>query len=152
MITLEKIKHEIHEILEKGCMTSECVKDLTMLYYLEEKMEHGHELMEHHTPKTMDWGTAKRWVAGMIDANGHKGESYTMEQTNQVLHKRDWHCDPVEFWAAVNAMHSDYGKLAEKYGVNHIDFYADLAGEWLKDPDAKPGKAMNYYNYVVKHE
>ena len=149
MITLEKIKHEIHEILEKGCMTSECVKDLTMLYYLEEKMKNGHG--DGHG-KTMDRETAKRWVGGMVDENGHKGEYYTMEQTNKVLKDRGWHCDPVEFWAAVNAMRSDYVKMAEKYGVHHIDFYADLAAEWLKDPDAKPGKAMNYYNYVVKHE
>jgi hypothetical protein len=151
MITLENVKHEIQEIMEKGCMSSQCIKDLTMLYYLEEKMEHGHAYMKEHHGKVMDRATAKEWVDSMEDGHGHHGMYYTIEQTNQVLKSRNWNCDPVEFWAIMNAVRSDYGKVAEQNGVDHMDFYADLAGAWLKDPDAKPGKAMNYYNYVVKH-
>jgi hypothetical protein len=75
-----------------------------------------------------------------------------MEQTTKAMHARKLHCDPVEYWVIVNAMRSDYPKLAAKYGVDHMDFFADMAVEWLEDEDARPGKAENYWKCVVNHE
>lgn len=95
--------------------------------------------------KHLDQMTAKKWVEAM-------GECFPMEETMEAMKKRKCKCEPLEFWVIVNAMKSDYPKLAAKYGVDHIDFYADMAVEWLEDRDAKPGKAMNYYWNVVKHE
>lgn len=105
----------------------------------------GHAGTMSHGRKQLDQKTAKEWVQEM-------GECFTMEETMEALKKRKCKCEPLEFWVIVNAMKSDYPKLAAKYGVDHMDFYADMAVEWLEDRDAKPGKAMNYYNYVVKHE
>lgn len=108
------------------------------------KHQMGHGESKEQERKHLDQETAKEWVEDM-------GECFSMEETMEALKKRKCKCEPLEFWVIVNAMKSDYPKLAAKYGVDHIDFYADMAVEWLEDRDAKPGKAMNYYNYVVKH-
>ena len=105
----------------------------------------GHGESHGQEQKHLDQHTAKKWVEAM-------GESFSMEETMEALKKRKCRCEPLEFWVIVNAMKSDYPKLAAKYGVDHIDFYADMAVEWLEDRDAKPGKAMNYYRNVVRHE
>ena len=109
------------------------------------KTEMGHGESMEHNMKNLDQHTAKEWVENM-------GECFTMEETMEALKKRKCRCDPLEFWVITNAMKSDYPKLGAKYGVDHIDFYADMAVEWLEDRDAKPGKAANYWKYIVKHE
>ena len=106
-------------------------------------MAHGGAMSRER--RHLDQKTAKEWVQEM-------GESFSMEETMEALKKRKCKCEPLEFWVIVNAMKSDYPKLAAKYGVDHLDFFADMAVEWLEDRDAKPGKAVNYYNYVVRHE
>lgn len=111
----------------------------------ESKTMMGHADSMEHGSKHLDPHTAKKWVEAM-------GECFTMEETMEALKKRKCKCEPLEFWVIVNAMKSDYPKLAAKYGTDHLDFYADMAVEWLEDRDAKPGKAMNYYQNVVKHE
>lgn len=109
------------------------------------KPEMGHSEGMEREQKNLDQHTAKEWVEDM-------GECFTMEETMEALKKRKCRCDPLEFWVITNAMKSDYPKLGAKYGVDHIDFYADMAVEWLEDRDAKPGKAANYWKYIVKHE
>lgn len=109
------------------------------------RMQMGHAESRGRESKHLDQHTAKRWVEEM-------GECFTMEETMEALKKRKCKCEPLEFWVIVNAMKSDYPKLAAKYGVDHLDFYADMAVEWLEDRDAKPGKAVRYWENIVKHE
>lgn len=106
------------------------------------KMGHGGSMEQES--RHLDQHTAKEWVEDI-------GECFSMEETMEALKKRKCKCEPLEFWVMVNAMKSDYPKLAAKYGVDHLDFYADMAVEWLEDRDAKPGKAMNYWKHIVKH-
>lgn len=57
----------------------------------------------------------------------------------------------AEFWAVLNATYSDVSKVAKKYNVDRSDFYANLAKAlFLEDEDAKPGKPMLYYEYLVE--
>ena len=58
--------------------------------------------------------------------------------------------DPVEFWAALNMMYSDYCKVAKRHNTNTVDFYAAMAEAFLNDKDAGPDKLSNYYEYVAK--
>lgn len=109
------------------------------------RMQMGHGESRDREGRHLDQHTAKQWVEKM-------GECFTMEETMEALKKRKCKCEPLEFWVIVNAMKSDYPKLAAKYGVDHLDFYADMAVEWLEDRDAKPGKAMRYWENIVKHE
>ena len=108
---------------------------------------HGYAGSREHGGEHLDMHTARKWVESV-------GETWTMEHTNKALQKRECKCDPLEFWVMVNALKSDFPKLAMKYGGNHtepLDFFADMAMEWLEDKDARPGKAKNYYRFVVEH-
>ena len=94
---------------------------------------------------------AQTWVHSMVNADGSIGEHWDYDQTTQVMHQRNMECDTVEFYAAINAMWSDYCKVAEKYGVNNVDFWADMAGAWLMDQDAARNKPIRYYKDIVAH-
>lgn len=97
---------------------------------------------------------AERWVEQMHGADGSKGGRWKYNEIRQYAqnfgitgeHK------VIEFFAIINAMASDYGKVAKKYGVDKVDFYADLAKAWLDDADAVPGKAMVYYDCIVRKD
>lgn len=102
-----------------------------------------------HSTK-LDKETAEKWMSDLENEDGTKGPHWPMEQTKQVMTKRGFDCDPIEWWVAMNAMYSDYAKVAKKHNVNNIDFYADLAKAWLSDPDSVDGKAAAYYHFIVK--
>lgn len=99
----------------------------------------------------MDRKTAQEWVRKMQNSDGSTGEHWTYDQTTQVLKQRGIDCDPAEFYALMNAMWSDYCKIAQKFGVDNVDFWADLAKAFLCDKDAEHDKAALYYEYIVKH-
>ena len=119
----------------------------------------SHEMDRHGGSKTagyassnvepLDRKTAQEWVRGMHHADGSSGEHWTYEQTTQVLKQRNLDCDPVDFYAILNAMWSDYSKVAERFGVNMLDFWAEMAKAFLKDKDAKPDKAALYYECIA---
>lgn len=94
---------------------------------------------------------AERWAAAMVNSDGSKGAHWNMDQTKQVMMQRGLDCDPVEFYAVMNAVYSDYAAVAKKHEVNNIDFYIDMAKAWMHDDDAMDGKAARYYQYIVKH-
>lgn len=91
---------------------------------------------------------AEKWLLGMENSDGTKGPHWTLEQTN--VYKPDgvseycWEC-------ALNMMYSDYYKTAVKHGVNNVDFYVDLAKDFLFDKDAKSPreKISAYFNCIV---
>lgn len=94
---------------------------------------------------------AEEWTREMENEDGTTGPHWTQEQTKQVQTQRGIDCDPMEFWVAINAIYSDYSKVAKKNNVNTIDFYADMAKAFLDDKDAVEDKLAAYYEYVVKH-
>ena len=98
----------------------------------------------------LDKQTAEKWMESLHNEDGTKGPHWTMEQTNQVLNKKGFALDPVEFWAIMNAVYSDYAAVAKKYNVNNVDYYADLAKAWLTDADAVPNKPWVYCHYIAK--
>lgn len=100
--------------------------------------------------KPMDRETAKEWVRGMKNSDGSSGEHWSFEQTSQVMRQKGIDCNPAEWYAIMNAVWSDYGKIAEKYGVDKVDFWADLTKAWLMDKDAHADKAALYYECIVK--
>ena len=56
------------------------------------------------------------------------------------------HISEPLFYATMNMLHSDYGKVAKKYGLeNNVDFWADMAYAWLYDDDANKNKTSLYY-------
>ena len=94
---------------------------------------------------------AKEWTARMKNGDGTTGAHWPMEQVKQLMQQRGINADPVEFFAVLNSVYSDYYTVAKKHNVHNIDFYIDIAKAWLDDKDAVPDKAAAYYEYVVKH-
>lgn len=100
----------------------------------------------------MDKRTAKRWVNHMQNADGSEGEKWSMEQAEQIMRQAGIDCEPAEFYAVLNAIHSDFGKVAKKHKIDTVEYYVDMARAWLEDEDAVKHKAMAYYECVVKHD
>lgn len=91
------------------------------------------------------------WVEGMENVDESKGPRWTMEQTEQLRRQKGLEVDPVEFWAAMNASYSDLSKLAQKYGINTMDFWTDYVMDfWFCDKDAGEHKVMRYYETFGK--
>lgn len=118
--------------------------------------------MEHHTSPRMTGGAASymsmpmtkemadEWTRGMKNEDGTKGPHWTLDQVKQVMAQKGIDCDPLEMFAVMNALYSDYCAVLKKHGANHMDMYTDLACAWLNDKDAVKNKASAYYEHIVK--
>jgi len=95
---------------------------------------------------------AKRWVKSMRKEDGSKGERWSLDEIKQYA--RNFGIEGkekiVEFFAVINAMYSDYCKVAKQHGVDNVNFYADMAKAFMDDPDAKDGKVKMYYECIAK--
>ena len=94
---------------------------------------------------------AKEWTSKMQNGDGTTGAHWPMEQVKQLAKQRGLNVEPVELFAVLNAIYSDYYKVAKKHNVHNMDFYLDMAVAWLEDKDAVPNKAAVYYECVVQH-
>lgn len=100
--------------------------------------------------ESLDMETAKEWTSGMKNEDGTTGPHWTFDQAKQLMAQKGIKQDPIEFWAILNAVYSDYCKVAKKHNVNTMDFYVDIAKAWLDDEDAQEGKARTYFECIVK--
>lgn len=101
-------------------------------------------------PFTMDM--AEIWMKGLTNEDGSRGPHWTLEQAKQLQTQKNIDCDPVEFWAALNMIYSDYFKAAKKFGVGgNVDFYAEMAKAFLDDKDAREDKMSRYFAYIIQH-
>lgn len=115
-----------------------------------DKHEAAH--VEHAThPAHLTLEDAKRWTSKMQNADGTTGSHWTLEQTQDVAKQRCITCDKNDFWATMNMMYSDYGKVAKMYSVDNTNFYADMAAAFLQDKDAVDGKLVEYWERIVEH-
>lgn len=132
--------------------------DATMPKYNEmERMEGGTMSRGYSRSERaphFDRQMAEEWVSNMENEDGSRGPHWTMEQAKQIMAQRGIDGSPVAFWVALNAMYSDYCKVAKKLGMSTMDFYVCMAEAFLNDKDAVgdgPEKLAAYYEYVVKH-
>jgi len=102
-----------------------------------------------YTPFTQE--VALEWISSMKNEDGTTGPHWSMEQTEQARKQRNIDCDPIQFFAAMNMMYSDYCKVAEKVNSNSMDFYAYMAKAFLDDKDAVKDKMGKYFACIVKH-
>ena len=99
----------------------------------------------------LDQMSAEQWARNMEKEDGSKGPKWTKEQVKPYMAQVGYHGPEYKFWAVMNALYSDYCKIAKKYGVDRPEYYAELTKAWLEDKDANPEKAGLYYKYIVKH-
>lgn len=113
----------------------------------------AHPMDREHmsAPMQLTRETAMEWTGDMVNADGTTGPHWSMEQVRQVMEQRGIDCDPLEFYAVLNAVYSDYCAVAKRHGVNKPEFYIDMAKAWIDDQDAAKGKAARYFHYIVKH-
>ncbi len=123
-------------------------KALHMLCEDDAQPEGYHAHAEGHRAFTRD--EAVEWVSQMKNEDGTTGPHWSMELTEQARKQRNIDCDPVQFFAAMNMMYSDYCKVAEKVGASSMDFYAYMAKAFLDDKDAADNKIGRYWACVVK--
>lgn len=104
--------------------------------------------------KAMDKQTAMEWVECMEDKDGVKGGAYTWHQTQQYGRNMGITGEArlIEFYAAMNAMQSDFWPAAKKFGVDKPEFYAALAKCFIEDPDAVEDKVEKYYECIVRKD
>ena len=106
--------------------------------------------MENASNK-MDKKQAENWTKHMKNEDGSTGARWTFDEVQKVMQQYGVDCDPVEFYATMNMLYSDYGKLFKKHNVATVQFYVDMAKAFLDDEDAVKDKLEQYYRYVVKH-
>lgn len=99
--------------------------------------------------KELDKQTAHEWVESMEGEDEAKWKD--MEEVKPFMMQAKFSGNPIEFWAIMNAMYTDYCKVAKRFGVDRPEFFAELAKAWLEDEDAVPNKAAMYYDCIVKH-
>lgn len=58
----------------------------------------------------------------------------------------------IDFYAVLNALYTDYGKVAQKYGFDRMEVWAELAKAFIHDKDAEPGKVKTYYECIAQKE
>ena len=94
------------------------------------------------------------WVDNMQneDQEHPRGGVWSMEEAKELARLVHMTTDGqkfIDFYAMVNAMYSDYSKVAEEYDVEEPEFFAKLAKAWIEDKDAKKNKTALYYHCIV---
>lgn len=123
---------------------------------------HAYEQQEHH----MGFGAqermngedheltlekARHWVEHMKNADGSRGGRWNYEEIRQYAQNFGitGEEEVIEFFAMINAMYSDYCKVAQKFGVNKPEFYGSLAKAWMDDKDAVEDKTAVYFDCIA---
>lgn len=95
---------------------------------------------------------ARRWTKHMENDDGSMGAHWTLEQTTAVANSIGVHVDPWIWFAALNMEYSDNFEVAQKYGLDRPEYYADLAKAFLFDEDGggPEAKIAGYYHGIVE--
>ena len=95
---------------------------------------------------------ARRWIEHMENDDGSMGAHWTLEQTTAVANSIGLHVDPWIWFAALNMEYSDNFDVAQKYGLDRPEYYADLAKAFLFDEDGggPEAKIAGYYHGIVE--
>lgn len=95
---------------------------------------------------------ARRWTERMENDDGSMGAHWTLEQTTAVANSIGVHVDPWIWFAALNMEYSDNFEVAQKYGLDRPEYYADLAKAFLFDKDGggPEAKIAGYYHGIVE--
>ena len=125
------------------------------------------ERVDHvaHQPHTMEYSdgqdgnhltreAAEQWVKGMKSEDGKTGGRWPLHEIKQYAANFGIQGEEeiIEFFAVMNALYTDYCKVAKKFGVDKVDFWADLAKAFMHDKDAGEGKVKKYYECIAKHD
>ena len=111
------------------------------------KMQMGASDIEEYIEKPLTIGEAMHWAENLPE--GPKWKTDDVKQYAQKAGMSTSGKEFAEFYAVMNALHSDFHKALSKYGVTDPQAYADLACAFINDEDAVENKSAVYYRFIV---
>lgn len=111
----------------------------------------SYAMENHNNMEKMDKKQAENWTRHMKNGDGSTGARWTFDEIQKIMQQHNVDCNPIEFYAAMNMMYSDYGKVFQKHDAATVPFYVDMTKAFLDDDDAVKDKLEQYYKYIVKH-
>lgn len=136
-INTANVENQIAYLLDNAPMTCGNLKEFVLLC---EAMEYLSKMRHEFTKED-----AEDWVKHM-----NPPARWTMEQTTAVMYQRKYEHDPVEFYVVMNMLVSDYGKTMAKYGADKPEVWADMANDFISDPDAVKNKVGKYFRDITQ--
>lgn len=115
-----------------------------------QQMETGIGDIEEYIEKPITIGEAMKWAEELPE--GAKWKTEDVKQYAQKVGIPTSGKAFAEFYAVMNALHSDYHKVLAKHGITDPQVYADLACAWINDEDAVENKSAVYYRFIVDGE
>ena len=135
-ITKANIESEITKMLKHSPMTFDNLERYVLLCKAMKYID--------HTDREFTEADAREWVSHM-DPPGR----WTMDQTSAVMRQHGYNYKPCVFFAVMNMLWSDYGKTVVKHGMDTVDFWAEMAHDFIDDHDAVDMKVGKYWRDIV---
>ena len=151
----EKIKvykAKLCEALEACMAEPVCSRSVGSCTMLMDALCKADKIKMESEASTFTEDDARRWIKHMENDDGSMGAHWTLEQTTAVANSIGVHVDPWVWFAALNMEYSDNFEVAQKYGLDRPEYYADLAKAFLFDKDGggPEAKIAGYYHGIVE--
>lgn len=132
-------KEDMHwdEVTEINCQAYEMLNQLNPRGYqtLMQQLEH------------LAFSIDKHEAEEIVHRMRPKGQMWSYEQVKDYIHKKGIEDDCVSWYLVMNMCYNDYYGTAKMYGLqNEVDFYFNLAKDFIEDPDAEPHKVAKYFS------
>lgn len=82
----------------------------------------------------------------IVRAMRPKGQYWSYSQVCDLAKSKGMAGDWTNWYLVMNMVYNDYCSTAKMYGLqNDVDFFFNLAKDFIEDPDAKPMKVEKYF-------
>lgn len=145
-------KAKLCEALETCMAEPVCSRSVGSCTMLMDALCKADKITMESEASTFTEDDARRWTEHMENDDGSMGAHWTLEQTTAVANSIGVHVDPWIWFAALNMEYSDNFEVAQKYGLDRPEYYADLAKAFLFDKDGggPEAKIAGYYHGIVE--
>lgn len=149
---IKAYKAKLCEALETCMAEPVCSRSVGSCTMLMDALCKADKITMEPEASTFTEDDARRWTEHMENDDGSMGAHWTLEQTTAVANSIGVHVDPWIWFAALNMEYSDNFEVAQKYGLDRPEYYADLAKAFLFDKDGggPETKIAGYYHGIVE--
>jgi hypothetical protein len=149
---IKAYKAKLCEALEACMAEPVCSRSVASCTMLMDALCKADKITMESEASTFTEDDARRWTEHMENDDGSMGAHWTLEQATAVANSIGVHVDPWIWFAALNMEYSDNFDVAQKYGLDRPEYYADLAKAFLFDEDGggPEAKIAGYYHGIVE--
>ena len=149
---IKAYKAKLCEALEACMAEPVCSRSVGSCTMLMDALCKADKITMESEASTFTEDDTRRWTEHMENDDGSMGAHWTLEQTTAVANSIGVHVDPWIWFAALNMEYSDNFEVAQKYGLDRPEYYADLAKAFLFDKDGggPEAKIAGYYHGIVE--